>query len=74
MSPKDLARFGLLISTGGIWKGRRLISSKWIRGHAGGNGSLVDGDRKTYRIVTAKGVPYKALNDVVVGPIVVPRY
>ena len=48
MSPKDLARFGLLIATGGVWKGKRLISSEWLRSHSGGNGSLVAGDRKTY--------------------------
>jgi CubicO group peptidase (beta-lactamase class C family) len=41
MSPRDLARFGLLVATGGMWKGKRLISS--VRGHNGGNGSNVGG-------------------------------
>jgi CubicO group peptidase (beta-lactamase class C family) len=41
MSARDLARFGLLVATGGIWKGERLISS--VRGHNGGNGSNVGG-------------------------------
>jgi CubicO group peptidase (beta-lactamase class C family) len=41
MSSRDLARFGLLVATGGIWKGRRLISE--VQGHPGGNGSDVDG-------------------------------
>ena len=41
MKPKDLARFGLLISTGGVWKGKRLISR--LQGHGGGNGSHVGG-------------------------------
>jgi len=41
MSAKDLARFGLLVATGGYWKGKRLI--KTIRGHNGGNGSNVGG-------------------------------
>ena len=74
MSPKDLARFGLLIATGGIWKGRRLISSEWIRGHAGGNGGMVLGDRKTYisiGIVTAKGVPHRSLRKTIIDPAVV---
>ena len=75
MSPRDLARFGLLVSTGGIWKGKRLISPEWIRGHAGGNGSLVAGDRETYisvGVVCARGLPsLKAFKDIIVGPVVI---
>ncbi len=41
ISAKDLARWGLLVATGGEWKGKRLISR--IQGHGGGNGSVVDG-------------------------------
>lgn len=41
MSPKDLARWGLLVATGGQWKGKQLISR--IQGHGGGNGSHVGG-------------------------------
>ena len=41
MSAKDLARFGLLVATGGVWGGRRLISI--VQGHNGGNGSSVGG-------------------------------
>lgn len=41
MSAKDLARWGLLVASGGKWKGKRLI--RRIQGHAGGNGSHVDG-------------------------------
>ena len=41
MSSKDLARWGLLVATGGEWRGRRLISR--IQGHSGGNGSNVGG-------------------------------
>jgi CubicO group peptidase (beta-lactamase class C family) len=74
MSPRDLARFGLLVATGGIWKDRRLISPEWIRGHAGGNGSLVEGDRATYislGIVCSKGFPSKeAFKNAIVGPVV----
>lgn len=48
MSPRDLARWGLLVATGGQWQGKRLISQ--IQGHAGGNGSTVGG----------RGAPYFA--------------
>ncbi|MHC4402247.1 MAG: hypothetical protein ACYTG0_21485 [Planctomycetota bacterium] len=41
MSAKDLARWGLLVASGGQWKGKRLISR--IQGHAGGNGSHAGG-------------------------------
>jgi len=41
MSSKDLARFGLLVATGGEWKGQRLISSVVDAG--GGNGSAARG-------------------------------
>ena len=73
MSAKDLARFGLLVATRGIWKGKRLIGSSWIRGHAGGNGSLTAGDRSTFvtlGIVTARGVPgIGAFNKAIAGPV-----
>jgi CubicO group peptidase (beta-lactamase class C family) len=41
MSAKDLARWGLLVASGGHWKGKRLIPS--IQGHGGGNSSDVGG-------------------------------
>jgi hypothetical protein len=41
MSAKDLARWGLLVASGGEWKGKRLISR--VQGHGGGNGSHVGG-------------------------------
>ena len=44
MSAKDLARFGLLVATRGVWKGERLISdTPFLRSHGGGNGSLMAG-------------------------------
>ena len=46
MTPRDLGRLGLLVSTRGIWKGKRLISdTKLLAGHAGFNSkiSLMDG-------------------------------
>jgi len=41
MSPKNLARWGLLVATGGQWKGKRLISKVVDAG--GGNGSSARG-------------------------------
>ena len=41
MSSKDLARYGLLVATGGRWKGKRLISS--VTDAGGGNGSAARG-------------------------------
>ncbi len=41
MNAKDLARYGLLVATGGRWKGKRLISSVVAAG--GGNGSAARG-------------------------------
>ena len=75
MSPNDLARFGLLVATGGIWKDKQLISSKWIRSHAGGNGSLAAGDRNTYISigkVTTVGLPsLETFNELVTGPVTI---
>ena len=48
MSSQDLARFGLLIATGGVWKGKRLIGPEWVRGHAGLDVHVVAGDRETF--------------------------
>ena len=53
ISASDLARFGHLLATGGIWKGRRVMDSEWLRGHAGGNRSGVSGE---HTHVTAMGM------------------
>jgi uncharacterized protein len=53
MAPEDLARFGLLIATGGHWKGERLLDAQWLRGHAGLDIHVVAGDPET-RISIAK--------------------
>jgi CubicO group peptidase (beta-lactamase class C family) len=47
ISAEDLARFGLLIATGGVWKGKRLIGAEWLRGHAGLDIHVVAGDPAT---------------------------
>ena len=46
MNASDLARFGHLVATRGNWKGEQLIDSQWLRGHSGGNGSGVAGERQ----------------------------
>ena len=43
MSAKDLARYGLLVATGGVWKSQQLISNVVHAG--GGNGSAARGYR-----------------------------
>ena len=77
MSAEDLARFGLLVATGGIWEGERLIDSEWVRSHGGGNGSLVAGDAETYiacGIVTTVGLPgFEIFKELVISPVVDPE-
>ena len=53
MSASDLARFGHLVATGGIWKGQRVLAAEWLRGHGGGNKSGASGESRHY---TAMGV------------------
>ncbi len=53
ITPSDLARFGHLVATRGVWKGEQLLDSEWLRGHGGGNGSGVCGESRHY---TAMGV------------------
>ena len=48
MSAKDLARFGLLVATGGNWKGEQLLAPGWVRTHSGGNRSGLHGESRRY--------------------------
>lgn len=66
MSAKQLARFGLLIAAGGIWKGKRLISgTHLLRAHGGGNGSFVAGLGKgvmlSFGKVTTSGIDFSSV-------------
>ena len=76
MSAKDLARFGHLVATGGIWKGRRLIGHEWLIGHGGGNGSGVAGERRNFTafgIVTTRGIDFSNPffpDHIFTGPVV----
>jgi len=47
LSAEDLARFGWLIATRGVWKGERLVGPQWLRGHAGVGIHVVAGDPET---------------------------
>jgi putative CocE/NonD family hydrolase len=61
MSAEDLARFGLLVATGGVWNGRRLVGSQWLRGHAGLDIHVVAGDRDSLvsiAKINTKGFPF----------------
>ena len=73
MSASDLARVGLLVATRGQWKGKRLISdTQLVRGHAGGNSSLMNGWNDTmftWGQVTTRGVSTSGLKETVLGPV-----
>jgi CubicO group peptidase (beta-lactamase class C family) len=59
ISASDLARFGHLVATRGVWKGDQIIHPAWLRSHGGGNESGVSGE-STYltaiAVVTTKGI------------------
>ena len=80
ISASDLARFGHLVATQGIWKGERLIGAEWLRGHGGGNHSGMSGESKHFTamgVVTTKGLhhPYTVATEsflpqhMFVGPV-----
>jgi CubicO group peptidase (beta-lactamase class C family) len=73
MSASDLARFGLLAATGGIWAGERLLDAEWVHSHGGGNGSRAEGDGETLLslgMVTTQGAPsLAAFAELVTGPV-----
>ncbi len=60
MSASDLARVGLLIANGGIWRGEELVSnSDLLDGHGGGNDSDLYVDKKKNIVfvkVTTRGL------------------
>ena len=62
ISASDLARFGHLNATQGVWKGEQVIDPDWLRGHSGGNKSGTSGERKyltAMGVVTTEGFEYK---------------
>ena len=59
ISPSDLARYGHLLATRGVWNGEQVIDPAWIRGHGGGNFSGVQGESEHYTalaVVTTSGL------------------
>ena len=44
MTSEDLARFGLLVATGGIWKGERLLGPEWLQSKGGAISNGVFGE------------------------------
>lgn len=69
----DLARYGLLVASGGVWKGESLLAAQWVQGHGGGNSSRVVGDPETWLtlgMVTTAGLPsLREFGDALVGPL-----
>ena len=61
ISAEDLARFGHLVATGGVWKGERILDPEWLRGHGGGNKCGVSGEGTHYTaigMVTTVGIKH----------------
>lgn len=73
MSASDLARYGLLVATGGRWEGERLLDAQWVHSHGGGNGSRLEGDPETFLsmgMVTTQGLPsLDGFGQLVTGPV-----
>jgi CubicO group peptidase (beta-lactamase class C family) len=53
ISASDLARFGHLVATAGVWEGEQLLDPEWLRGHGGGNRSGVNGEGRHLSVVAA---------------------
>ena len=61
MSASDLARYGLLVATGGTWAGERILDPAWLRGHSGGNRSGMSGESTYFTsmgVVTTDGLTF----------------
>lgn len=56
LSTLDLARFGLLVATGGVWAGQRIIGPEWLQGHGGVDIHVVGGDPDTLCVVAKTNV------------------
>jgi len=86
ISSEDLARFGLLVATRGIWKGQRLIGAEWLQGHSGVGIHVVAGDPETLvsiAMINTAGFPFgkdvgtqgrfSFPEELVVGPVAISR-
>ena len=59
-SASDMARFGYLNATRGLWEGEQIIDPEWLRGHSGGNKSGSSGESMYFTalgVVTTDGLP-----------------
>ena len=85
ISASDLARFGHLNATGGVWKNEQVIDRDWLRGHGGGNRSGTSGEAKYYTamgVVTTKGIDHDhgtgttsfLPKELFVGPVRISRH
>ena len=80
ISASDLARYGHLVATQGMWKGERIIDAEWLRGHGGGNRSGMSGEGTHFTamgVVTTEGLDHAHSvvqdsflpEDIFVGPV-----
>ena len=72
ISALDLARFGHLVATGGIWEGRRLMRPEWLRGHHGGDSNQVGGESTHFTAmarVSTLGIEHPLPDDLFAGPV-----
>ena len=62
ISASDLARFGHLNATRGMWRGEQIIEAEWLRGHGGGNKSGASGESEHFTalgVVTTAGIEHQ---------------
>ena len=72
ISASDMARFGHLIATQGVWKGEQLISPQWLRGHHGGDSYQVAGESAFYTAmgrVATLGIDHPLPAELFAGPV-----
>ena len=68
----DLARFGHLVATGGIWDGQPLMRPEWLRGHHGGDSNQVGGESTHFTAmarVSTLGIEHPLPTELFAGPV-----
>ena len=72
ISALDLARFGHLVATGGMWDGERLMRPEWLRGHHGGGSNQVGGESTHFTAmarVSTLGIEHPLPEELFAGPL-----
>ena len=72
ISALDLARFGHLVATGGVWDGQRLMAPEWLRGHHGGDSNQVGGESTHITAmarVSTLGIEHPLPDELFAGPV-----